>query len=1545
MAQNPYDFYSPEAIQARNAKRQGQTPAPQAKPVAPQATPVVKEPGMIDKFLEFFTTPLTKHSPPVNDALNSIASPEQDEVTPTTHVGAPTKGNPKGMAVGGGLNVNPLDPSTILTALKPWLVGGVEGATTPATIAEAATLKGGGAVLKAGLKARAAGNTTRQAINKAPEVISAIKDMSRLGGHGVAIGSNVALGTQGAHTALIDEDATTGERLLGAAQAVGGFGAGGAGYLSRRAENIVRSTPSPNTGGRLVPGGEKTQAITLPTDAPPPIVREAVQKARAASTPSGLAVKAGEGKDATIILDPLDEVDSAIKNASDIAKAQRTASDAGDKSFLKRKQAVAKAEDQAWTMVGKEKVQTEKAQGVHQKEQDKLVRAADAAYAEDAARTRVDSLKEGLESKGVSVSEGSSYKEDGVTHSATERFGPKAPEKPPVDESGGGPKPKPEKPKGPFIGGERPGKADDNRNRFFKDKLVAIERAMNRGGNWDVRLHERTGLYEIFENPELAIKPHTVVGPDDPIVPVIIPKEGPKARAFSEGEEKGIEEVGKIIDSHGGEIPASMQKPGQGAPLTPEELAKAQQIIDAQKNAPNIKGDLDPPDPPASPTPTKKKGPKGPKGGSGAAGLPVATKTGAKGAKAEVEGQLVDQLVDVADQNGGLKVSPDPLKSAMKGAARGDAYTPEEWKAFEQIQAELDASEFVPRRWHKDGEGKPLVEKSFRGKRIAHEAEAPFTPSTGGAPVFHELGAKTRAHAAKALADFKAGKTNAVGERAMAIARTRLQGQKVAGMSDVEMEAAMNASSSSMPDIKPRYAQPVASKAGKASESGPQSVPKVDVPDSIPSPKTTDTSDSGVIPISDVKKSKIDILSEHRRALDAEAKVKGEGSIPKEFKDSPESGLGPAPIKQGARLAGKGGFKLGQAKKIAQENEAFAASFEAMTPEQRRAYMKLLVQKEGNYPGAGDELSPEDLLKELHANNAKMQELHFNSQTMSEARGELPAYEAAQKEISRLALRNRAINETLNNLEGKSNYPGAGDETPPGLFDDILDTGEVQPRLPGAESVRDAEVKTPEMEAPFSLTPPDGPKPKKVKGPSLFDRMNEKGVESNELGIRTGLSIAGGLGGRHVGESDENDSIDPLTGMVGGAIAGFTSPDTARKLIQLANESGTDDAIATAAQSIKDTISKYSNIIPDYYRFALLANIPNLPINALVGPWGSAVMTALEYTASGDIRGLKALGKLANIPNFLKKWALADEATSLIEQAHSRGETSEALEAVHPWVKKVLSTPGEYMTRGDIAARDMLMEAGLDIDQARAGTLTDEPALGLTRMVRSGIQGAQTEGGKTSIAAKMALPFHKTLLNQFEGGLERTPIIGLFAQLSKDKPDPRRLIAAQQLLGGGVLYSAFQLGASTPYDNAETPLMTKLISNAGGQYGGIAAAAFLAGQAYGGGLTDEIGALKRFGREMVNSYTLPDARAFLDLIDSGEGVLKVATGQEPVPTIPEFIENAKPGIIPQVLKWDQVKEKTGVLQDMVLRNFRNRNQEAPDTLLDDIPDTFLDATQ
>lgn len=57
-------------------------------------------------------------------------------------------------------------------------------------------------------------------------------------------------------------------------------------------------------------------------------------------------------------------------------------------------------------------------------------------------------------------------------------------------------------------------------------------------------------------------------------------------------------------------------------------------------------------------------------------------------------------------------------------------------------------------------------------------------------------------------------------------------------------------------------------------------------------------------------------------------------------------------------------------------------------------------------------------------------------------------------------------------------------------MDDVLDTGETQPRLPDAGDVRDLDIPQPTFDAPFALTMEVG----RVKAvtPGLFDRPEDR---------------------------------------------------------------------------------------------------------------------------------------------------------------------------------------------------------------------------------------------------------------------------------------------------------------------------------------------------------------------------------------------------------------------------------------------------------------------
>lgn len=76
-------------------------------------------------------------------------------------------------------------------------------------------------------------------------------------------------------------------------------------------------------------------------------------------------------------------------------------------------------------------------------------------------------------------------------------------------------------------------------------------------------------------------------------------------------------------------------------------------------------------------------------------------------------------------------------------------------------------------------------------------------------------------------------------------------------------------------------------------------------------------------------------------------------------------------------------------------------------------------------------------------------------------------------------------------------------------LEDVLETGEVQPRLPGAEEVREVEQPTPKIEAPFGLRPPSGEvgrrstqqtlfQPAWHGSPHVFDRFSLHAIGNGE---------------------------------------------------------------------------------------------------------------------------------------------------------------------------------------------------------------------------------------------------------------------------------------------------------------------------------------------------------------------------------------------------------------------------------------------------------------
>lgn len=420
----------------------------------------------------------------------------------------------------------------------------------------------------------------------------------------------------------------------------------------------------------------------------------------------------------------------------------------------------------------------------------------------------------------------------------------------------------------------------------------------------------------------------------------------------------------------------------------------------------------------------------------------------------------------------------------------------------------------------------------------------------------------------------------------------------------------------------------------------------------------------------------------------------------------------------------------------------------------------------------------------------------------------------------------------------------------------------------------------------------------------IQSRKGERGALSTEQMTRLAGGSLGAAYGAATGE-DQEDSINRAIIFGAGGAGAVDLAKFGSKLVSSFQGIDNPALQAKAGAEAKSIFEKLKAAAPDIYRSKLLFNIPNLPINAWVGPWGGAVFKSLEEGLSAIANGqspeksFKALGKLTNPATLARTYAESwPEARTRIEQASSRGEISHALEELPTWLRELISFPANIMTTGDVAARRLLQDSGFSEATAKSATLTDEPSLGWFRGIRSYIQGAQTEGGKKSIMARLSLPFHKTILNQLEGSAERTPGLGFLVQLSKDAKDqdPLKSQFVQQGIGTAVGTAAYMLGQEAPLGVNDTGalgtnlLLLKILANVGGQYGLIASSAFAAGQA------SQLGRdrIPTMAYEINNSTPLP-----ITPLASGMRTYRQLTNPEV--TLGEFAKDQLPGVAKDVI--------------------------------------------
>jgi len=315
----------------------------------------------------------------------------------------------------------------------------------------------------------------------------------------------------------------------------------------------------------------------------------------------------------------------------------------------------------------------------------------------------------------------------------------------------------------------------------------------------------------------------------------------------------------------------------------------------------------------------------------------------------------------------------------------------------------------------------------------------------------------------------------------------------------------------------------------------------------------------------------------------------------------------------------------------------------------------------------------------------------------------------------------------------------------------------------------------------------------------------------------------------------------------------------------------------------RDKFHEYVKVLPDYQRFALLFS-QNLPINTWVGPYGSALTGAAEAAMKGDARGNAALKALANPFGKFKQGYIAarnsGEATELLEHANSV-ERAEWMESnVHPAIKKILSLPGNMMTSGDISARNILMDAGFTLEEARRMTLTSEPQWALSRGIMA-LRRAKSAEEKDSIIGQMMLPFARTNLNQFEQSIDRMPILGAVKAAMNSKFNGREQ-AVQQFIGSVVAAGSFSMGMQMDPTKEtvglnQSRLMKKLLQDFSGQYGTVASAAFLAGQAYAAGKNVPQALYAGAAGSLHRDLPLPTNQPLADMS-------KLLKGENPIPS-------------------------------------------------------------
>jgi hypothetical protein len=409
------------------------------------------------------------------------------------------------------------------------------------------------------------------------------------------------------------------------------------------------------------------------------------------------------------------------------------------------------------------------------------------------------------------------------------------------------------------------------------------------------------------------------------------------------------------------------------------------------------------------------------------------------------------------------------------------------------------------------------------------------------------------------------------------------------------------------------------------------------------------------------------------------------------------------------------------------------------------------------------------------------------------------------------------------------------------------------------------------------------------------------GDESGAVDPRLAMRLGGAGVGAATGAALDDEK--PEEGAFLGGVAGFAGGNA------LASRLGPKVAGQIASNVGNGvTLRDITQRIPNYYRGSLLSHPIRLIHNSALGPMGAGFFGGLEqWAGAGNPKGKQIMAESANVPKWLYNFFTKhyrDAAEQAINESE-RGDLVRLNPTNNPILKaldKAMAWPAQFLTAGDMQARDILQRGGISDDAARIITSTNEPGRIFPTIKNLANFGkTRGKGGSLPLIANLSLPFRRTMLNLTESAAERIPGVGELTHRFKVREglptDTKRMRIAQQSIGGAVFSAAAAIGYSTDPDTEKLLQMHLLVSNLGGQYAGVADLGYAAGLAARKG-KKLVPSIVDFAQSAARGVPMPSMNSVTDFVVKPLRTLDKLSEGKPLKK-----SDIPRGVIPEALPW------------------------------------------